>query len=96
MPKIFTDSLWKVFRHLQYVSIKNQQIQLSGNLNFKRMKKIILINAVTWATLLLGAAGLLNDHPNFIYMFFGIVIAFSILHGLLADFEKRKRKTCTE
>jgi hypothetical protein len=67
-----------------------------GQFNFKRMKKIILINALIWAALLLGAAGILNDHPNFIYMFFGIVVAFSILHGLLADFEKRKRKTCTE
>jgi len=59
------------------------------------MKKIIIINALIWAALLLGTAALFKDHPNFNYMFFGILIAYSVIQAFLANFAKRNKEKCS-
>ncbi|CAM3513012.1 hypothetical protein [Aequorivita lipolytica] len=59
------------------------------------MKKIIIINALLWAALLLGTAALFKDHPNYDYLFFGILIASSIVQGFLAKCAKRNKERCS-
>ena len=46
------------------------------------MKKIILINALIWAAFLLSTAILFKGHDNVEYSFFGILIAYSVIHTL--------------
>ncbi|WP_157881737.1 hypothetical protein [Aequorivita aquimaris] len=58
------------------------------------MKKIILINALIWAALLLSTAILFKGHANVEYSFFGILIAYSVIHTLLANFAKGKKEKC--
>lgn len=47
------------------------------------MKKIITINALVWAAVLIGSAILFRENPNFPYFLLGAVLAFAIVHGLL-------------
>jgi hypothetical protein len=59
------------------------------------MKKIIIINALIWAALLLGTAILFKGHANVEYSFFGILITYSIIQGLLANFAKQNKEKCS-
>ncbi|QQX77392.1 MULTISPECIES: hypothetical protein [Aequorivita] len=58
------------------------------------MKKIIIINALIWAALLIGTTLLFKGHANVEYSFFGILLAYSIVQGLLVNFAKRNKENC--
>ena len=58
------------------------------------MKKLILINAVVWATIIMVGAYLFNGDENWKYFFGLILVAFSIINGLMANLAKKDKKTC--
>lgn len=55
------------------------------------MRKIILINAIVWAALILVNSFLFKDHDNWKYMFLFLISGFTIVNSLLLT--KHKRKT---
>ena len=57
------------------------------------MKKIILVNAIVWAGLLIVNSLLFKDHANWKYMFLILILGFTTVNGLLIANHKR-RKTC--
>ncbi|OIQ22877.1 hypothetical protein [Lacinutrix sp. MedPE-SW] len=58
------------------------------------MKKIILINAVIWAIVILLGSFLFKEHTYWKYFFGFALIAASIMNGLLSNAVKKKTKTC--
>ena len=58
------------------------------------MKKLILINAVVWATIIMVGAYLFKGDENWKYFFGLILVAFSIINGLMANLAKKDKKTC--
>jgi hypothetical protein len=58
------------------------------------MKKLILMNAVVWATIIMVGAYLFKGDENWKYFFGLILVAFSILNGLMANLAKKDKKTC--
>lgn len=58
------------------------------------MKKIIIINAVIWAALIIVTAVLFKGNTNYQYLFFGLLIAYSIIQALLANFAKNNKGQC--
>lgn len=59
------------------------------------MKKIIIINALIWAALIIALAALFKGDSNYQYLFFGLLIAYSIIQALLADFAKKNKGRCS-
>jgi len=60
------------------------------------MKKLILINAIVWASIILVGALLLKDHPNYQYFFGIIVFAAALMNGFLSNHSKKLQKAnCT-
>lgn len=57
------------------------------------MKKIILINAIVWAGLLIVNSLFFKDHANWKYMFLILILGFTTVNSLLIANHKRKR-TC--
>ena len=58
------------------------------------MKKLILINAVVWATIILVGAYLFKGDENWKYFFGLVLVAFSIVNGLMASLVKKDKKSC--
>ena len=58
------------------------------------MRKLILINALVWAGLLLLSAYLFKDHPNWKYLFMALILGFTTINSLLAVKVKRNQKVC--
>lgn len=59
------------------------------------MKKLILINAVVWATIILVGAYLFKGDENWKYFFGLVLVAFSIVNGLMASLVKKDKKSCS-
>lgn len=57
------------------------------------MKKIILINAIVWAGLLIVNSLLFKDHANWKYMFLILLLGFITINSLLA-INHRKKRAC--
>jgi hypothetical protein len=60
------------------------------------MKKIILINAMVWAALLLVGSYLFKDHENWSYFFMVVIFGFITLNSALALHQKKENKKSTE
>ncbi len=58
------------------------------------MKKIILTNALIWAALIIASAALFKGDSNYQYLFFGFLIAYSIIQGILVNFAKKNKEKC--
>ncbi|HMC02081.1 MAG TPA: hypothetical protein VKN14_13675 [Flavobacteriaceae bacterium] len=58
------------------------------------MKKIILINAIVWAALLLVGSYLFKDHENWIYFFMAVIFGFTTINSVLAVHNKKENKKC--
>ena len=59
------------------------------------MKKLILINAIVWATIIMVGAYLFKGDENWKYFFGLILVAFCIVNGLMANLIKKDKKTCS-
>ncbi|MCW5519542.1 hypothetical protein J1N09_06810 [Aureitalea sp. L0-47] len=57
------------------------------------MKKLLLINAIVWAALILVAAFLFKDVPNYNYFFIGMVFAAGLMNSLIYTYSRPKRKS---
>ncbi len=51
------------------------------------MKKIILINAIIWAAIILVSSYFFKDDPNFFYFFGILLVGFTFINSLLAKYE---------
>ena len=58
------------------------------------MKKLILINAIIWATIVLVGAYLFKENENWKYFFGTILVAFSIVNGLMINQMRKDKKEC--
>ena len=56
------------------------------------MKRLILINAIIWAALILLSAWLFKDDTNYPYLFGALVFGAGITHTLI-DQQRRKDKS---
>lgn len=54
------------------------------------MKKVILYNALVWATLLLIGSYLFKDHENWKYFFMVTILGFITLNSVLAIHSKKR------
>ncbi|TAI47607.1 hypothetical protein [Flagellimonas allohymeniacidonis] len=52
------------------------------------MKKIILINAIIWAVLILVASYFFKNDPNYPYFFGILLVGFALINGLLSTYAK--------
>lgn len=57
------------------------------------MKKIILLNAIVWASIILIGALLLKDHPNYQYFFGILIFAAALTNGFLSNYSKKRLKS---
>ena len=55
------------------------------------MKKLLLVNAIVWAALIIVASILFKDVPNYNYFFLVMVFAAGLMHSLLASQIKHVR-----
>ena len=55
------------------------------------MKKLILINAIVWAAVILITAWLFKDHPNYKYGFGVIIVAATLMNGFIASASRPRR-----
>lgn len=62
--------------------------------NLSIMKKILLTNAVIWASVLLTSAYLFQGHSNFKFLFILILGAYTVLHTVLLTHAKKSGKCC--
>ncbi|MGV6846262.1 MAG: hypothetical protein ACWA42_09080 [Lutibacter sp.] len=53
------------------------------------MKKIILINAIIWAILILVSAYFFKDNAEYQYFLGFLLVGFSIINGLLAKYKRK-------
>ena len=59
------------------------------------MKKIILINAIIWASMILLAAWLFKGDENHTYMFGALLVGFTLMNGMLYNHERKgKARKC--
>ncbi|QCE39959.1 hypothetical protein [Psychroserpens sp. NJDZ02] len=58
------------------------------------MKKLILINAIVWVTIVLVGACLFKGSENWNYLFGTILVAFSIVNGLMTNQMRKDKKEC--
>lgn len=59
------------------------------------MKRLILINAIIWAAILLLSAWLFKEDPNYTYLFGALVMGAGITHTLIDQQRKKgKSKKC--
>lgn len=56
------------------------------------MKKIILINAIIWASMILIAAWLFKGDDNYFYMFGALLVGFTLINSLLSEEQRKKKK----
>ena len=52
------------------------------------MKKLILINAIVWASIILVGALLVKDHPNYQYFFGVLVFGAALMNSFLNKYSK--------
>lgn len=55
------------------------------------MSKILIINAIIWALVILIAAYLFNDHENYKYLFGVLIVAVGLENALISFFMKKKK-----
>lgn len=55
------------------------------------MKNIITINAIIWAVLILVTSYILGDHEKFKYVFGIMLFLFSIQHGIIENYLRKKK-----
>lgn len=58
------------------------------------MKKILIINAIVWAILILLGSYLFKDHENWKYFFIALIFGFTTINTFLTN-NQRKSKKCT-
>ncbi len=59
------------------------------------MKKLILVNAIVWAAVLLIASWMFKEDPNYKYFFAVLVFAAGLMNALIYNASKPKREsTC--
>lgn len=59
------------------------------------MKRLILVNALIWAGLILLSAWLFKGDQNYFYMFGGLLVGFTLINSMLSVHErKEKRRNC--
>jgi len=59
------------------------------------MKKIILINAIIWASMILIASWLFKGDENYFYMFGALLVGFTLINSMLGVEEgKKKKRNC--
>lgn len=54
------------------------------------MKKVLLINALIWAGVILVASTLVGDHPQYQFLIGALVVGFTLQNGLTYAFLKDK------
>ena len=57
------------------------------------MKKLLLINAIVWAALIIVASILFKDVPNYNYFFLVMVFAAGLMHSLLSSQLKHSKSS---
>ena len=55
------------------------------------MKKLILINSVIWAIVILVTAWFMKDHPSYMYVFGTEVVAATLMNGFILEARKKAR-----
>lgn len=55
------------------------------------MGKILIINAIIWAAVILIASYLVKDHENYKYLFGVLILAAGLENGLIFSFFKKKK-----
>lgn len=55
------------------------------------MKKLIIINAIIWAIVILVTAWFMKDHPNYTYVFGTEVVAATLMNGFILEARKKTR-----
>ena len=59
------------------------------------MKKLILINAIIWAFMILLSAWLFKGDDNYGYLFGALIIAATLMNGFLYEYSrKEKARNC--
>lgn len=53
------------------------------------MKKLILINAIIWAIVILVTAYFVKGHENYIYVFGTEVVAATLMNGFLIEARRK-------
>ena len=56
------------------------------------MKKLVLINAIVWATLILVASFLFKEVPNYKYFFFALVFSAGLMNMLIHKYSLKSVK----
>ncbi len=56
------------------------------------MKKLLLINSIVWAVVILIMAWLFKDHPNYIYGFGLLLMSATIMNSFILSVSKSRRK----
>lgn len=60
------------------------------------MKKLILINAIVWAALILVGSYLFRGHENWNYFFIFWISGFTIINSMLSSLAKKTKKDCSD
>lgn len=59
------------------------------------MKKLILINAIIWAAIILLSAWLFKGDENYFYLFGALLVGAGLMNGLLSEHNRKsKAHTC--
>ncbi len=53
------------------------------------MKKLILINAIIWAAVILVTAWFFKDHEHYMYVFGTEVVAATLMNGFILEARKK-------
>ena len=54
------------------------------------MKKLILINAIVWAAIILLSAYWFKDHENYVYLFGTLIVGAGLMNALIYQAERRE------
>lgn len=58
------------------------------------MKKLIIINAIVWAVVILIASYLYKDTENYKYLFGVLVVAAGLMNAIIYNAQKKAKATC--
>ena len=57
------------------------------------MKKLILINAIVWATIILVVSYMFKEVPNYNYFFIGLIFCAGLMNSLIYSFSKKENRS---
>ncbi len=57
------------------------------------MKKLLLINAIVWAALIIVASILFKDVPEYNYFFLGLVFAAGLMNSLIYSHSRKSERS---